>query len=35
MCEVCKGQITMMCFRGTTVCCENCRKVRDGEKQAT
>lgn len=30
-CQVCKREIKTMIFRGTGVCCENCRKIRDGE----
>lgn len=30
-CSECGNKIQTMCFKGTGVCCENCRKVRDGE----
>jgi hypothetical protein len=30
-CTECKGEIRMQIFMNTGVCCENCRKKRDGE----
>lgn len=30
-CVICKAKIKTMAFRGTGVCCENHRKLRDGE----
>jgi hypothetical protein len=30
-CSVCTEEIKTMTFRGTGVCCEDCRKVRAGE----
>jgi predicted nucleic acid-binding Zn ribbon protein len=31
MCEICKQQILVAIFKGTGVCSEHCRKIRDGE----
>jgi hypothetical protein len=28
ICEICNGNIIILIFRGTGVCCENCRKER-------
>lgn len=33
ICVVCRSKIVIMCFRGTDVCCENCRRERDGGQQ--
>jgi hypothetical protein len=30
-CTVCTKKIRIMTFKGTGVCSENCRKIRDGE----
>lgn len=30
-CSVCHTKIETMCFRGTGVCSEKCRKKRDGD----
>jgi hypothetical protein len=32
LCEVCGEAVQTMCFRGTGVCRELCRKKRDGEE---
>lgn len=31
-CSECNKKIDVMCFRGTGVCSELCRKARDGER---
>lgn len=30
-CKICGNPVNTMSFRGTGVCGENCRKIRDGE----
>ena len=32
-CVICGSEIRMQIFKGTDVCCEICRKIRDGEEE--
>lgn len=34
VCEIDGNVIQTMCFKGTGVCCENCRKVRDARSNS-